>query len=343
MPVDRDAEIAHRILKHFAANARALPWRIPPGEKLPLSDPDWPYRVWLSEIMLQQTTVAAVKPFFERFTTRWPSVAALAAAPDEEVMSAWAGLGYYARARNLLACARVVAKEHSGSFPEDEEALRKLPGIGQYTAAAIAAIAFGNRAVVMDGNIERVTARLFAEPDKKKLLPLVERITPDDAGNFAQGMMDFANAICTPRHPRCDMCPLEDLCEGRSAPERYPAKAAKAPKPERRGTAWWIERDGKVLLVTRPAKGLLGGMRALPSSDWTNDHPREREGLIGSVTHGFTHFNLILDVVAPAVDKGCNVPLDGEWWPVSRIEEAGMPTVFLKAVRLALAREEMLL
>lgn len=363
MPVDRDAEIAHRILKHFAANARDLPWRSPPGQPLPLSDPDWPYRVWLSEIMLQQTTVAAVKPYFDRFTARWPSVSALAAAPDEEVMSAWAGLGYYARARNLLACAHVVANEHGGRFPDDEEALRCLPGIGQYTAAAIAAIAFGKRAVVMDGNIERVTARLFAEPGKKALLPLVERITPDDAGGFAQGMMDLANAICTPRNPRCEICPLEDLCEGRVMPESYPAKATKSAKPHRKGQAWWIERDGEVLLTTRPAKGLLGGMRALPSSDWAPIVAPAQAGAglatecptpaaapacagatsLGQVTHTFTHFHLTLEVVAISPDKGCNVPLAGEWWPVSRIEEAGLPTLFLKAARLATAREDLLI
>ncbi len=348
MPVDRDAEIAHRILKHFAANARDLPWRNPPGEPLPLGDPDWPYRVWLSEIMLQQTTVAAVKPYFARFTRRWPSVTALAKAPDEEVMSAWAGLGYYARARNLLACARVVTRDHGGCFPNDEEALRRLPGIGQYTAAAIAAIAFGKSAVVMDGNIERVTARLFAEPDKNKLLPLVERITPADAGGFAQGMMDLASRICTSRNPRCEICPLEDLCAGRRSPESYPAKPVKAAKPQRRGTVWWIEQDDKVLLVTRPAKGLLGGMRALPSSEWSI-HPEAAPPLkanwrqFGSVSHVFTHFSLDLAVSGTMLDKGCNVPLAGEWWPVNRIEEAGLPTVFLKAARLAAAREEILL
>lgn len=344
MPVDMPDTIAHRILCHFAGNARDLPWRNPPGQPLP-SDPAWPYRVWLSEIMLQQTTVAAVKPYFEAFTRRWPDVKALAAAPDEEVMSAWAGLGYYARARNLLACARKVASDHGGVFPATEAGLIALPGIGRYTAAAIAAIAFGEHAVVVDGNVERVVARLFAEPDKAKLYALAGSITPDrDVGDFAQGMMDLGATICTPRNPACAICPVNDLCRGRTAPELYPAKAAKAARPSRKGTAWWISDGDSVFLVTRPARGLLGGMRALPSSDWSaapDDAPpvagaRER---YGTVEHVFTHFALTLSVEAIAVKSGCKLPFAGEWWPKQRIEEAGLPSVFLKAARLALAQE----
>lgn len=295
--------------------------------------------------MLQQTTVAAVKPYFESFTTRWPTVSALAAAPDEDVMSAWAGLGYYARARNLLACARMVANEHRGRFPDSEVELLKLPGVGRYTAAAIAAIAFGERAVVVDGNVERVVARLFAEPDKAKLYALTESITPDqDAGDFAQGMMDLGATICTPRNPACAICPVNDLCVGRTAPELYPAKTANAARPSRGGTTWWITDGDSVFLVTRPAKGLLGGMRALPSSDWSSSPDemppvsgdRERYGM---VEHVFTHFALTLSVEAIAVKSGCKLPIAGEWWPKHRIEEAGLPSVFLKAARLALAQE----
>lgn len=345
MPVDTPDAIAHRILRHFSTNARDLPWRNPPGRPLPLEDPDWPYRVWLSEIMLQQTTVAAVKPYFAAFTSRWPSVSALAGAPDEVVMSAWAGLGYYARARNLLACARAVSEQHGGAFPEDEAALLSLPGVGRYTAAAIAAIAFGKRAVVIDGNVERVVSRLFAEPDKKRLPPLVDAITPETgAGDLAQGLMDIGATICTPRNPLCAHCPLSDLCQGKVAPELYPAKTIKAARPERRGTSWWIRQDNMVLLVTRPPRGLLGGMRALPSSDWSatpDDAPPlpGRWRRYGKVDHVFTHFSLSLSVQGLTVKSGCKLPFAGEWWPLDRLEEAGLPTVFAKAARLAIAQE----
>lgn len=326
-------------------NARHLPWRNPPGTLLPLHDPDWPYRVWLSEIMLQQTTVAAVKPYFEAFTRRWPSVSDLAAAADEDVMSAWAGLGYYARARNLLACARTVAGEHGGTFPNEEAILLTLPGVGRYTAAAIAAIAFGKRAVVVDGNVERVIARLFAEPDKKKLPALVDTITPDDgAGDLAQGLMDIGATICTPRNPLCTICPLTDICQGKNDPARYPAKPAKAARPERNGIAWWVRQGASVYLVTRPPKGLLGGMRALPSTDWSAA-PEATPPLAGSwrrygkVDHVFTHFLLSLSVQGLEVKSGCKLPIPGEWWPLDRLEEAGLPTVFAKAARLAIAQE----
>lgn len=331
---------------HFAANARDLPWRNPPGRPLPLDDPDWPYRVWLSEIMLQQTTVAAVKPYFAAFTSRWPSVAALAAAADEDVMSAWAGLGYYARARNLLACARAVVAEHGGAFPSEEARLLKLPGIGRYTAAAIAAIAFGNRAVVVDGNVERVVARLFAEPDKAKLHPLADRLTPSgQAGDFAQAMMDLGATICTPRNPRCAICPVSEDCRGRMEPEAFPAKANEAARPERSGTVWWIERDGAILLVTRPPNGLLGGMRALPTSDWSEHADGEPPFAgtwrrYGMVTHVFTHFRLSLSIMAVTVESGCKLPFVGEWWSKARIDDAGLPTVFAKAAKLARAMEE---
>ena len=291
MPVTTQNQVAHKILRWFAANARELPWRNPPGKALPLDDPDWPYRVWLSEIMLQQTVVATVKPYFAAFTARWPSVVALAAAEDADVMAAWAGLGYYARARNLLACARAVT-ESGGRFPQEVEALRALPGIGAYTAAAIAAFAFGKRAVVVDGNIERIMTRLFAiqtpmPKAKPEVAAAMEALTPETgAGDFAQGLMDLATSICTPKNPRCLLCPIAEDCRGRERAEDFPIKLAKKARPERHGTAFWIERDGKVLLVRRPAKGLLGGMRALPSGEWSIIPPCREAAGRGTATEG---------------------------------------------------------
>ncbi len=319
------------LLRWYDANARALPWRSPP-----LSPPPDPYRVWLSEIMLQQTTVAAVKPYFAAFTARWPTVAALAAADDGEVMRAWAGLGYYARARNLLACARAVGD----IFPDDERALRALPGIGRYTAAAIASIAFGKRAVVVDGNVERVVARLFAVETplpaaRGALYALADTITPDErAGDFAQAMMDLGSTVCTARAPRCTICPLVKLCSARS--DAFPRRLAKVAKPERSATALWTEKDGRVLLVRRPAKGLLGGMLALPST--LGPPPNAPVGidgeLIGTITHVFTHFRLTMEVRK----SSCALQPGGEWWPVARIAEAGLPTVFAKAAQIATGR-----
>ncbi len=344
------AQIAHKILAHFSTNARDLPWRNPPGRALPLDDPNWPYRVWLSEVMLQQTTVAAVTPYFERFTTRWPSVIALAAADDAEVMSAWAGLGYYARARNLLACARAVAAR-GGRFPEDEDDLRALPGVGAYTAAAIAAFAFGKRAVVVDGNIERVMARLFAiatpmPAARAEIYAVMEALTPDNAaGDFAQGLMDLARSLCTPRNPKCLLCPIEMHCAGKVSPTAYPVKAAKTKRPERVGSTWWIECDGEVLLIRRPNKGLLGGMRAIPSGDWSgasDDQPPFQADWqpIGSVTHIFTHFRLTLNIQGVRLKRGCKPQLDGEWWKLDRIADAGLPSLFAKAAAHAMTWEK---
>lgn len=347
------AQIAHKILAYFSTNARQLPWRNPPGQALPLADPDWPYRVWLSEVMLQQTVVASVIPYFEAFTARWPTVAALAAADDADVMSAWAGLGYYARARNLLACARAVMAA-GGRFPAEEAALRQLPGIGAYTAAAIAAFAFGKRAVVVDGNIERVTARLFAIesplPAARALIyAAVDKITPDDqAGDFAQGLMDLARSLCTPRNPKCLLCPLAQACRGKANADAFPVKPAKTSRPERFGTAWWIECDDEVLLVRRPSKGLLGGMRALPSDDWAVRavHPSPardpfpadwRDG--GSVAHIFTHFALTLAIRTVRLKRGCKPQLEGEWWRIDQIDDAGLPSLFVKATRRVIAQE----
>ena len=337
-------EAGAALLAWYDGHARRLPWRAPPGEP-----PPDPYRVWLSEVMLQQTTVAAVRSYFAAFTERWPTVADLAAADDAEVMAAWAGLGYYARARNLLACARKVAD--LGAFPRTEAELRELPGLGAYTAAAVAAIAFGERAVVIDANVERVVARLFAigEPlpgGRKALRVAADTITPAQrSGDFAQAMMDLGATVCTPRNPRCLLCPLAPMCRARAGgePEDYPVKAAKAPRPERTGQAFWIERDGSVWLVRRPGKGMLGGMRALPDDGWSARVDGSGEAPVaapwqpaGTVRHGFTHFTLELAVMTAKI--GAGIPDgEGEWWPIDRIAEAGLPTLFARAATLARA------
>ena len=339
----RDRKIAGDLLAHYDVHARRLPWRAPPGANA--ADP---YRVWLSEVMLQQTTVAAVGPYFAKFTACWPTVTDLAGAEDAELMAAWAGLGYYARARNLIACARAVVRDHGGAFPDTEDGLRALPGVGAYTAAAVAAIAFGRRAVVVDANVERVVARLFAidtplPAARPAIRAATDTITPDArAGDFAQAMMDLGATICTVRSPACGICPLRADCAAFATadPACFPVKAAKKARPRRSGHAWWIEReDGQVWLVRRPEKGLLGGMRALPSSDWsaTPDAapplPAAWISLPDPVEHVFTHFALALRVHHAHVKAGTNPPGEGEWWPVARIGEAGLPTLFARAAR----------
>lgn len=340
-----ETEIAALLLGHYDRTARALPWRAPPGANA--ADP---YRVWLSEIMLQQTTVAAVIPYFAAFTTRWPDVHALADAEDADVMAAWAGLGYYARARNLIACARTVSRDLGGAFPDTEEGLRALPGVGAYTAAAIAAIAFGRRAVVVDANVERVVARLFAidtplPAARPEIRAATDRITPDArSGDFAQAMMDLGASLCSARNPVCLPCPLRPGCRAaaRGDAAAFPVKAAKAAKPLRQGSAWWIESDGRVWLVRRPAKGMLGGMRALPGTDW-------RAGMepalpfaadwrwAGPVRHVFTHFALDLSVASAAWTSDTPPPVageDGQWWPIDRLDEAGLPTLYARAAQV---------
>jgi len=337
-------EFSRQILRWYDRSRRSLPWRAAPGAAAD------PYRVWLSEIMLQQTTVAAVRPYFEAFNARWPSVEALAAADEAELMAAWAGLGYYARARNLLACARAVTGEHGGRFPDSEEGLRKLPGIGRYTAAAIASIAFGRRAVVVDGNVERVVARVHAVEAplpgaRPELYALADRLTPDErCGDFAQAMMDLGATICTPRGPRCLLCPVASGCRAYAAgqPELYPRKSPKRVRPHRQGFVYWLEADGHVLLVRRPAKGLLGGMLALPTGPWgAAPMPAPPADVpwvpAGAVAHGFTHFTLDLHVLcgtAPDLSAG------EIWWPAAAIGEAGLPTVFARAAERARAGRE---
>lgn len=336
------------LLGWYANHARRLPWRRPPGAPLP-KDSNWPYRVWLAEVMLQQTTVQAVQPYFTAFTTRWPSVAALAAAADADVMHAWAGLGYYARARNLLACARKVMTDHSGQFPQTEVELRRLPGLGAYSAASIAAFAFGQRTIIIDGNIERVITRLAniqtpLPAARTQIAQALENMTPQGliAADFAQGLMDLARSLCTPKSPNCLACPLQPDCRA-VTPELLPIKAAKRPRPTRYGTAWWLEAEGAVLTITRPAKGLLGGMTALPSTDWTSDafrgappHPGAWQSL-GQITHGFTHFELHLSVCALVLPQ--RPLLSGQWRPREDLTQ-GLPTVFAKAATLALATLE---
>jgi A/G-specific adenine glycosylase len=320
MPVDA----AEALLCWYVVDKRRLPWRAEAGARAD------PYRVWLSEVMLQQTTVAAVKPYFETFTKRWPDVGALAAAEDGAVMAAWAGLGYYARARNLLACARTVTSEHGGRFPDSEAALLELPGIGPYTAAAIAAIAFGRRAVVVDGNVERVIARLHAlkEPlpqARPRIRALADAITPrEGAGDFAQAMMDLGATICTPRSPACPRCPLQAHCAAwhEGTPERYPVKAPRTARPRRAGDAYWLEHEGDILLVRRPASGLLGGMLALPETAPADARWREA----GAVDHVFTHFALNMRLLCAEAEERP----EGIWWPADRLDEAGLPTLFAK-------------
>lgn len=334
--------IGDKLLAWYDRHARALPWRSPPG-----APPPEPYRVWLSEVMLQQTTTAAAAPYFLRFIERWPTVEALAGADEGEVMSAWAGLGYYSRARNLIAAARLVSQR--GCFPDNEDELRGLPGVGAYIAAAVAAIAFGRRAVVVDANVERVVTRLSAIeeplPGARKTIRLrTDAVTPTErAGDFAQAMMDLGATICTPRQPKCLMCPLAEGCTARASgvPERYPVKAARKARPARSGTAFWIERQGHVWLVRRAHSGLLGGMRALPDDGWSaREEGSGRPPLAvewreaGLVRHGFTHFDLSLAVCRAEVQD--RPPIAGEWWPIDRLDEAGLPTVFAKAAARAL-------
>jgi A/G-specific adenine glycosylase len=346
------AAVRARLLDWYDANARALPWRTSPADCARGLRPD-PYRVWLSEIMLQQTTVPHATSYFLEFTRRWPTVEALAAAPDAEVMAAWAGLGYYARARNLIACARAVAREHGGRFPDNEAELLHLPGVGPYTAAAVAAIAFDRRANVVDGNVERVMARLFAlgepmpdaKPELKRLAGLFVR--DERPGDWAQALMDLGAVICRPMAPLCDRCALAQACQARAEgqPDRYPLKTVKAERPRRHGAAFVLIRGGEVALVQRPPRGLLGGMLGLPTTDWRSTPFSTPEALreapasadwrnLGGVEHVFTHFALTLEVWrgdAAAASQGL------VWTPVDEAARA-LPSVFLKALRAGLTQ-----
>ncbi|MEM8791612.1 MAG: A/G-specific adenine glycosylase [Pseudomonadota bacterium] len=327
------------MLAWYDVHHRNLPWRVGPADRKRGIRPD-PYRVWLSEVMLQQTTVAAVTSYFEAFTAKWSRVEALAAAPAEDVMAAWAGLGYYSRARNLHACAKMVAER--GGFPETAAELQTLPGIGPYTAAAIAAIVYDEPATVMDGNVERVMARRFAETAplpgvKEELRAHAARLTPPSRpGDYAQAVMDLGATICTPRRPACAICPWRPGCQGfeEGIAATLPRKAPKKAKPVRHGTVYVARTGSSVLTVRRPDRGLLGGMLALPTTDWTEGETAHRPPFhadwreIGEVRHTFTHFHLRLAVMAAMLpqERAGTMPAEQA--------ESAMPTVFAKALRL---------
>jgi A/G-specific adenine glycosylase len=322
------ANAAKRLIQHYVDNFRRLPWRSPPG-----APPPEPYVVWLSEIMLQQTTVATVIPRFERFLARWRTIEALAGAPDEDVLSEWAGLGYYARARNLIACARTVAAR--GEFPRTGAELRELPGIGTYTSAAIAAIAFGESAAVVDTNVERVIARLngWTRPRRSEIEHSLLSIMPHDRpGDFVQAMMDLGATICRPKAPRCKICPLRSDCAAYASgdPERFPERKQRQPRPVKYGIAYWIENGHDIWLVRRQATGMLGGMAALPGSEWS-DTPAKAQPSLGTVRHVFTHFALELTVVRSTEAVG-----EGWWHPLGRLTEAGLPTLYRRAADVAI-------
>ncbi len=344
-------KISANIGAHYVDKARELPWRSPPGSNLPD-----PYHVWLSEVMLQQTTVGAVKSYFEKFTTRWPTVQDLARAEEADVMAAWAGLGYYARARNLRKCAVYVTEKKDGVFPQKESELLKLPGVGVYTAAAIAAIAFGERAVVVDANIERLVARLFAidtplPKGRAEIRAAMDAITPrHGAGDFAQACMDIGATICTSKNPKCDICPVQDQCSAFALGkvEAFPVKPPKKVRPVRRARFFWIEQQGRILLATRPPKGMLGGMRALPDDGWAAG----RDGhatppMAGAwqvhdniVQHSFSHFSLEVDLAVYQDEKIVTNKDDNIWWPLDDIAGAGLPTLYAKAVQWKMKEEK---
>ena len=346
--------VASALLRWYDDHARDLPWRVGPAARAGGVMPD-PYRVWLSEIMLQQTTVATVKAYFEKFTSIWPDVNALAASPRDDVLSAWAGLGYYARARNLHACAQVVSGERGGVFPGTEAELLTLPGVGRYTAAAIASIAFNEVATVVDGNVERVMARLHAVeaplPKAKSVLYDIaaSETPPARPGDYAQAVMDLGATVCTPRKPSCGICPVADLCAARKAgiAADLPRKTPKKAKPTRQGICYLAMReDGAVLLTTRPDAGLLGGMAELPGTDWGEDAPIPAPPLaaqwreMGAVRHTFTHFHLILRVLRADLPSGA-VAERGTWVPAAGLDAAALPTVMRKALACGMGPERL--
>lgn len=345
----RDRPSSADLLKWYDRNARDLPWRVGPTERGAGIAPD-PYRVWLSEIMLQQTTVAAVKPYFERFVALWPTVSDLARADDAAVMGEWAGLGYYARARNLLKCARLVADVYGGRFPDTRAELETLPGIGPYTAAAISAIAFDRPETVVDGNVERVMARVFAVETplpgaKAELAALAVALTPRQRpGDYAQAAMDLGATICTPRAPACGACPWSMSCKARARgiQETLPRKAPKRSKPLRFGLVYLARReDGAWLLERRPDSGLLGGMLGWPGTAWSEEPPEEAPPLpavwrdLGSeVRHGFTHFDLRLGVRVAMVPSDVRADR-GQFIETVEFRRSDLPTVMRKAFDLA--------
>ncbi len=339
---------AELLLRWYDRHRRVLPWRALPGE------PSDPYRVWLSEIMLQQTTVKAVGPYFLKFIARWPNVTDMAAASLDDVLRMWAGLGYYSRARNLYACAVAVVREHGGAFPGTEEGLRELPGIGPYTAAAIAAIAFGRQTMPVDGNIERVVSRLYAVEDAlPKAKPEIQRLAatllgPSRAGDSAQALMDLGATICTPKKPACALCPLNDNCIAhiRGEQETFPRKAPKKTGALRLGAAFVVTRGDELLVRTRPEKGLLGGMTEVPGSEWLVAHDETAARAqapvlksvsrwrrkIGAVTHVFTHFPLELSVYVGKVSPATRAPKGMRWVKIATLKDEALPNVMRKVI-----------
>jgi A/G-specific adenine glycosylase len=340
------------LLAWYDRHRRALPWRARPGER---SDP---YRVWLSETMLQQTTVKAVAPYYARFLARWPDLNALAAASRDEVLTAWAGLGYYARARNMHACARVLVERYGGQFPTSESALRELPGIGAYTAAAVAAIAFDQAATPVDGNIERVIARLYSvttplPAGKAEIARQARALTPSTrAGDFAQALMDLGATICTPKKPACTLCPWNSTCTAHASGEAelFPRRAPKREGQLRRGAAFVARRaDNCVLLRTRPARGLLGGMTEVPTTTWAVDFDDSQalaqaprfgasqkrvawQKMAGVVRHVFTHFPLELTVYRSELPRHAAAPAGTRWTAIAQLGDEALPSLMRKVV-----------
>jgi A/G-specific adenine glycosylase len=350
--ITKKRDLSEELLTWYDRHRRVLPWRAPAGQRTE------PYAVWLSEIMLQQTTIAAVIPYFLRFLDRWPTIADLAAAPLDDVLTEWAGLGYYARARNLHACARAVVERHGGIFPADREALKALPGIGDYTSGAISAIAFDIPAAAVDGNAERALSRVFAVEKpmpaaKLELRRIGESLVPDDRpGDFAQALMDLGATICTPRKPSCVLCPWRESCQALAMGivESLPRKVEKTVRPHRMGIAFWVvDGTGAVLLRRRVEKGLLGGMMEVPSTEWSAAVPSlaaakavapvagEWRVLPGQVRHVFTHFELTLTIWAARV-AGRGDPTAGVWVKPDRFGDYALPSLMMKVVRHALGK-----
>lgn len=355
-----NGNITTALLDHYHENGRELPWR--KGAKArQKGERPLPYHVWLSEIMLQQTTVAAVIPYFEKFTQYWPDIAAFAAADDSDILAAWAGLGYYARARNMIKCARVIVSDYQGKFPKSEGELRQLPGIGDYTAAAIASFAFGQRALVMDANILRVVARLFAidtplPKGKSKIAKALDGILPQDHhAEMSEALMDLGATLCKARQSQCDICPLSPYCKARQQGNMLslPVKKPKKPPSQRNGTAWIITNDAdEILLVTRPDNVMLGGMRALPDNGWSaQENGKGKEPLKGewqildkSISHIFTHCHLNMSIAiyrgdtakAENLHRQWHNEKQATWWPLSDIANAGLPGLYRKIVSILL-------
>jgi A/G-specific adenine glycosylase len=344
----KHAELADAILDWYDYNARTLPWRISPEARIGGISPN-PYHVWLSEIMLQQTTIAAVIPYFEKFITLWPTVDKLAAAELDDILTAWAGLGYYARARNLYKCAQIVAVELNSVFPDSHDELLKLPGIGSYTAAAISSIVHDLPETVIDGNVERVISRLFnittpLPQSKPNIKEFAQNLTPKHRpGDYAQAIMDLGATVCTPRNLKCDQCPWREDCiaYAQGHADELPKRVSKKTKPTRRGYAYWAENNGMVWLRRRPEKGLLGGMMEVPSDEWAlsnswDNLPSPQVPIIsnwqllpGMVSHSFTHFHLELKIIRLDLVEMINLQ-EGEWCPIEDIDQYALPTVMKK-------------